>query len=648
MNLNGSVNAMKRRLRSLRFRILLPVLIIALCVITLLNTLYSSAYNHMILQQEQEKNAVGFAAVSNSVEPLISNTVNEVRGILLDKRVVAYATHQFDSDAELVHARVECADCLQTEIESHDRVCGLLFMRGNGSLFGTLRGANLFLDDPEDNLLPANVKEQILNVPMGETVWVGPVSGATIYGFGADSLPQSFMIAAWKSVNVSYGECYEMMLLDESVFDDIFSALQDERGSLHLFTENQVEIWHTSEGECKSQELLIRESNSGEIFHDEDNNPLCAFSMTMDSPTWILVREVPMQAYEHMVESVSRMIALIGGVVLLIVLVGYELWLRSFMRQFRSLLDGIVRMGQGDLEPMEFERTSIVEFGQMRDEINRTRVALGEQMETIRRMEREQMEQENAKKEQARIAKELEMAREIQLSALPQDFPPFPSRGEFELFASMTPAREVGGDFYDFFLIDDDHLALMIADVSDKGIPATLFMMASKTLIRSELMIGCDPATALGRANVRICEHNPSNMFVTVWLAVVEISTGKGVSCNAGHEHPCLRRADVMFEIVRYPHGFVIGGMSEMRYTNREFELHPGDCVFVYTDGVPEAASASEGMFGEERLVEALNQHADAGPEELIRGVREAVSQFAGDEPQSDDITMLCLRFNGA
>ena len=321
-----------------------------------------------------------------------------------------------------------------------------------------------------------------------------------------------------------------------------------------------------------------------------------------------------MEGYEQLVSGVSVSMTLLGGAVLLMVVVVYQLWLKRFMRQFQSLLNGIVRMGEGDLESATFELTSIAEYRQMQKEINRTGVALGEQMETIRRMEREQMEQENANRKQERIARELEMARDIQASALPQTFPAFPDRDEFDLYASMTPAKEVGGDFYDFFLIDSDHIALVIADVSDKGIPAALFMMSSKTMIRNELMAGCDPATALQHANVQLCEHNKSGMFVTVWLAVVEMSTGRGIACNAGHENPGLQRAGEKFELLKYRHNMFVGGLSKAKYQNRDFMLRPGDCLFVYTDGVPEAIDANVDMFGDERLLETLNQHPDASP----------------------------------
>ena len=247
-----------------------------------------------------------------------------------------------------------------------------------------------------------------------------------------------------------------------------------------------------------------------------------------------------------------------------------------------------------------------------------------------------------------RLDKELKLAADIQLSILPMNFPAFPEKKEFDLYASMTPAKEVGGDFYDFFLVDDDHLALVIADVSGKGVPAALFMMVSKTLLKNHLMAGCDPATALERLNVQLYERNSSMMFVTIWTAVLEISTGKGAACNAGHENPVIRRAGGSFELLKYKHGMLVGVNKKARYENREFELHRGDCVFVYTDGVPEATNADNDMFGEQRLEDTLNRNAEAGPEELIRQVHDEVNRFADDAPQFDDITMLCLKYHGA
>ncbi len=281
----------------------------------------------------------------------------------------------------------------------------------------------------------------------------------------------------------------------------------------------------------------------------------------------------------------------------------------------------------------------------------RTRDEIGDLSRDIRSMQERIVENaDNLARmtaEKERVSTELDLAKNIQASLLPDVFPAFPDRHEFSLYASMTPAREVGGDFYDFFLIDDDHLALVIADVSGKGIPAALFMAVSRTVIRDQLMSGCNPVRALERANAQLCSENPHMMFVTVWLAVVEISTGKGVACNAGHEHPAVRRAGGAFELVKYKHDMPAGFIPDTVYHSREFELRPGDTLLVYTDGVPEANNPQTELFGADRMMETLNRYADAEPEELIRRIYEAVASFENGADQFDDITMLAVKYHG-
>ncbi len=249
--------------------------------------------------------------------------------------------------------------------------------------------------------------------------------------------------------------------------------------------------------------------------------------------------------------------------------------------------------------------------------------------------------------ERERVATEMAPAAGIQQSALPHVFPAFPDRPEFDLYASMTPAKEVGGDFYDFFMIDSDNPAIVIADVSDKGIPAALFMMVSRSLIKTQLLSNADPATALRRLNMLLCEGNEAMMFVTVWPAVLEISTGKGIAVNAGHENPGIRRAGGEFELLKYRHDPAVGIMSGIGYRNREFVLHPGDSLFVYTDGVTEARNTTSELFGEVRLTAALNQSLPAGPEDVIRRMHADPDRFAEGAAQADDITMLCPEYKG-
>ncbi len=249
--------------------------------------------------------------------------------------------------------------------------------------------------------------------------------------------------------------------------------------------------------------------------------------------------------------------------------------------------------------------------------------------------------------ERERIATELALAEEIQSSMLPQIFPPFPDRPEFELYASMDPAREVGGDFYDYYFIDEDHLCLVMADVSGKGIPAALFMMMSKIIIKNSAMLGKSAAEILKTANEVLCSNNTTEMFVTVWLGILEISTGRVVTANAGHEYPTVKKPDGKYELFKDKHGFVIGGMNGMKYTEQEIQLEPGSSLFVYTDGVPEATDSHEELFGTDRMLDALNREPGANPEQILHNVRENVDGFVSDAEQFDDMTMLCLKYKG-
>ena len=257
----------------------------------------------------------------------------------------------------------------------------------------------------------------------------------------------------------------------------------------------------------------------------------------------------------------------------------------------------------------------------------------------------EKKHHEEAEKE--RIGSELKMASDIQSGMLPHIFPPFPDRNEFDLYASMDPAKEVGGDFYDFYLIDDDHLCLTIADVSGKGVPAALFMMVSKSILKSTAMLGPTPEKLLTTINETICQNNKMEMFVTVWIGILEISTGKLTAANAGHEYPVLTGKDGRFELVKDKHGLVVGGMDCAVYKEYELTLEPGSKLFVYTDGVPEATNAEKELFGTDRLLETLNRDPGASPENILKNVTAAVDAFVKDAEQFDDITMLCLEYKG-
>ena len=277
------------------------------------------------------------------------------------------------------------------------------------------------------------------------------------------------------------------------------------------------------------------------------------------------------------------------------------------------------------------------EIGQLADDVSGLAVEIDEYVDEI----------QNITAERERIGAELSVASRIQTSMLPSTFPPFPDRDGFDIYASMEPAKEVGGDFYDFFFVDDDHLCMVIADVAGKGVPAALFMMACKIILANNAKMGKSPAQILNDSNVSICSNNPEEMFITVWIGIFEISTGKLTAANAGHEYPVIRHPGGDFEVFKDPHGFILGGLNAFRYKEYELELEPGASLFVYTDGVPEATDGQEQLFGLERMVDALNSDSDTAPENVLARVREAVGVFVAGAEQFDDLTMMCLTYKG-
>ncbi|MBR2760666.1 MAG: PP2C family protein-serine/threonine phosphatase [Solobacterium sp.] len=250
--------------------------------------------------------------------------------------------------------------------------------------------------------------------------------------------------------------------------------------------------------------------------------------------------------------------------------------------------------------------------------------------------------------EKEKIRAELNVAAKIQKDMLPTKFPPFPEYHQFELYASMEPAREVGGDFYDFYLVDENHLALVIADVSDKGVPASLFMAISKKLIHQRAILGGETTSEiLSDINEVLCEGNDASQFVTVWIAIIDVRDGTAVVTNAGHEHPVLRRKDGRFELVKYRHSMALGIIPGIPMEEHEFAMSPGDSIFVYTDGVPDAVNPKSEQFGTDRLLEALNTVKSDDPKEMIDTVSNAIRGFVKDAPPFDDITMLAFTYYG-
>ncbi len=286
------------------------------------------------------------------------------------------------------------------------------------------------------------------------------------------------------------------------------------------------------------------------------------------------------------------------------------------------------RITDGDLNVTVNVRAN-EEFASLSDDINST-------VDTLKRYISEA---------EARIDAELEFAKQIQHSALPSVFPPYPNR-EFDIFAQMFTAKEVGGDFYDFYMIGGKKIAFLIADVSGKGIGAAMFMMRAKTTIKDLAESGMEVNDILTEANNRLCENNEAGMFVTAWMAMLDLRTGVMSFANAGHNPPLLRRADGKFEYLKSRPGFVLAGMEGIKYRKNELALMPGDTIYLYTDGVTEATNAAEELYGEDRLISLLNSRSDRGVRELCELVKADVDAFAAGAPQFDDITMLAFALN--
>ena len=270
------------------------------------------------------------------------------------------------------------------------------------------------------------------------------------------------------------------------------------------------------------------------------------------------------------------------------------------------------------------------EFSSLSDDINATVVTLKRYIDEAA----------------ARIDKELELARQIQRSALPSVFPPYPQRSDFSIYALMEPAKEVGGDFYDFYLLDENTLAFVIADVSGKGIPAALFMMTTKTMLKGFAEAGLEVNEVFARTNRKLCEGNDTGMFVTAWMGLLDLRTGLLRYANAGHNPPLIRSQNGTYAYLKTRPNFVLAGMEQVPYRTCELQLRPGDEIFLYTDGVTEAQNGRQELFGEQRLLSALNERKGLSVQETCETVRASVDSFVGGADQFDDITMVCLKLN--
>ncbi len=340
-------------------------------------------------------------------------------------------------------------------------------------------------------------------------------------------------------------------------------------------------------------------------------------------------------ALESIDRTILTMLCVFAALVLLVV-VAVSIVARRFSsaltHPISQLQSGVSRIAAGQLD----ERVTVEtedEIGDLARSVNRMAADLKDHINSLQRV--------TAEKE--RIGAELSVATQIQASMLPCLFPAFPDRSDFDIYASMDPAKEVGGDFYDFFLVDDDHLCVVIADVSGKGVPAALFMVIAKTLIKNNATNGIAPKAVFEIVNDLLCENNEAGMFVTAFMGCLTLSTCEFRYVNAGHNPPLIRRAGGQYQMLPCKPGFVLAGMEGVRYREESMRLGVGDTLVLYTDGVTEAVNPEDELFGDPRLLEAANAVAAAPPQAFIAKIKQEITRFARGAEQADDITLLAL-----
>ena len=445
--------------------------------------------------------------------------------------------------------------------------------------------------------------------------------GATfIYVASVDRTDYRVLTYIYDSVDPDSGfDRYELgytaVGVDEKYVGNVKRMMENgERATEYLYSYSQESGAHTTAG------LPVRDSD-GEIVA-------------------ILGVEMPMTELDNARQTyVLHVVAVSAVMISLFLLVGSLLLSRGVIQPLILITNEAERFAASGVQ-----RADTMEKVQSRNEIGVLASSVGQMELDIEKYVRD-LTAVTAERE--RIGAELSVAFRIQSDILPAVFPAFPDRKDFDIYASMAPAREVGGDFYDFFLIDESRLGLVIADVSGKGVPAALFMMIARTLIRNHVQSGEEPADALTAVNEQLCENNKENMFVTAWLGVLDLSSGQLKFANAGHNPPLFKHGDGEYEYMRVRAGLVLAGMEGIRYRQSSVQLSRGDRIFLYTDGVTEAESQNHIFYGEERFCDVLRGLTESAPEETVAAVDADVRRFAEGAEQVDDITMMCLEYTG-
>ena len=400
---------------------------------------------------------------------------------------------------------------------------------------------------------------------------------------------------------------------------------------------SMAEDWNRPELRRIGREMIMGQSGISAVTCAPSGEQCLLAYVPVASAGWSVGIMIPESELFADIGTLNKAVLSIGAAGLALLLLVVVLISRSITRPLHRLVNATAEIARGNLDvelPVVSSRDEVEMLTRSVDEM---RLALKDYIANL-------TETTRAKE---RIESELKIARAIQMNFLPKRFPPFPEQSAFDLFAALEPAKEVGGDLYDFFMIDDNHLFFSVGDVSDKGVPAALFMAVTKTLMKGIVEQGLTPAEVLARVNVELCRNNDSAMFVTLACAMLDTSTGELLYSNAGHNPPVLIRSGGIPEMLPVPPGLVLGAMEEAIYATSTVSLVPGDRLLFYTDGVTEAMDMDQHLFSENRLLEVMAALNSATPRRVVEQIMTAVRNHAGEAAQSDDITVLALQFKG-
>ena len=426
------------------------------------------------------------------------------------------------------------------------------------------------------------------------------------------------------------GDSYEISLYKDKSFGTLTFSV-GENGGFELFKPNGVIKYgqHKDQRFDKNFLFTFWETKNKERFTADifDYKCLCMSRTLTDGNTllvYIPLEEIYLERDHTVYETVLADILLFTVIYILISVLVQKI----VVEKLEKVNESLKKITEGNLDEVVSVYSSS-EFASLSHDINQTVDVLKTYIDAAEK----------------KMEEELELAKSIQDSALPHNFD-LP-RKDLEIYASMDPAKEVGGDFYDFFFVDANKICLVIADVSGKGIPAALFMMKSKAILRNYAESGKSPAVICNMANNGLCEGNDADMFVTVWISIIDLETGHAVCSNAGHEYPIIKRANGDYELYKQKHNIALAVMKDMPFKEYEFDLEPGDSLFVYTDGIPEAINVRQEAYGTDRLVDVLNKYKDLSQKDILGFTRQDIRLFVGKADQFDDVTMIGFKYLG-